>query len=209
MFFDPADYLDAGPGSKPEAKARGAREARQRAKFCETMTRIIAEHGLPNTSVNLVFRGARQGSSTYYKLYPNREACVLEAFKRCAATILARVEAAARAADGPNEALAAGIDALAAALASDPAVARLVAIEIRAGNEACREAHEAWLAQLETLVQSKLPNLNGFEEQVARFTVGGVATVLETEVAAERTSASAATLVAAGSVACPPQGPRH
>src|SRR6478609_1277525 len=141
MFFDLADYMDvsSGEGEGMGAATTRRREARQRAKFCETMTRIIAEHGLPNTSVNLVFRGARQGSSTYYKLYPDREACVLEAFERCAMTILARVETAARAAEGPNEALAAGIDALAAALASDPAVARLVAIEIRAGNGACRK----------------------------------------------------------------------
>jgi hypothetical protein len=90
---------------------------------------------------------------------------VLEAFKRCAAFILARVEAAARAAEGPTEALATGIGALATALAGDPAVARLVAIEIRAGNGACRKAHEAWLARLETLVQSKLPSLNGLESR--------------------------------------------
>lgn len=205
MFFDPADYLDASASERDKAGAElRAREARQRAKFCETMTRVVAEHGLPGTSVNLVFRGARQGSSTYYKLYPDREACVLEAFERCTTTILARVEAAARVAERPNEALAAGIDALATALAGDPAVARLVAIEIRAGNEACREAHETWLARLEALVQSKLPSLNGFEAQVARFTVGGVATVLETEVAAGRAPASTAALVAAGSIGCRP-----
>jgi hypothetical protein len=128
---------------------------------------------------------------------------VLEAFERCTTTILARVEAATRTADGPNMALVAGIDALAAALASDPAVARLVAIEIRAGNRACREAQQAWLARLGILVQSKLPTLNGFEEQVARFTVGGVATVLEIEVAAGWFSDSAGALIAAGSVACP------
>jgi hypothetical protein len=39
---------------------------------------------------------------------------------------------------------------------------------------------------------------------VARFTVGGVATVLESEMAAGRSSSSAATLVAAGSIGCPP-----
>ncbi len=204
MFFDPADYLNEGAGKAEEsgAQARLAREARQRAKFCETMTRVVAEQGLAEASVNLVFRRARLGSSTYYKLYPDREACVLEAFERCATTILTRVEAAARAAEGPNSALVAGIKALAAALASDPAVARLVAIEIRAGDRACREAQGAWLARLEVLVQSRLPNLNGFEEQVARFTVGGVATVLAAEVAAGRTSTSAEALIAAGSVPC-------
>jgi AcrR family transcriptional regulator len=206
MFFDPADYLGAAASKRSGAgtETRRAREARQRAKFCETMTRVVAEQGLAEASVNLVFRRARLGSSTYYKLYPDREACVLEAFERCATTILARVETAAGAAEGPNNALVAGIDALAAALASDPAVARLVAIDIRAGSRACREAQQAWLARLEMLVQSRLPNLNGFEEQVARFTVGGVATVLATEVAAGRTPVSAETLIAAGSVPCPP-----
>jgi AcrR family transcriptional regulator len=94
------------------------------------------------------------GQGTYYKLYGNREACLREAFERCANTILAGVEdAAARAGDDADR-LEAGLGELLALLEAHPDVARLLLVGILAGDDRCREARERWLGRLARLFAS-------------------------------------------------------
>ncbi len=102
MFFDPVNYLAADPAKAESAReaVRLRREAEQRAKLCEATTRLAAEGGLEAAAIHLAARSAGVGQGTYYKLYDTREACLREAFERCADAVLARVEEAAARAPG-------------------------------------------------------------------------------------------------------------
>ena len=156
MFFAPNDYLQRDPaeaGSEREA-ARLQRDAEQRAALCEAMTQIAAKSGFAAASAHQVFMRAGVGSGTFYRLYENREACLREAFERCTDTVLARVEDAAAREEGDlSDRLEAGLGELLALLGAHPDVARLLLVEIAAGDERCREARERWLGRLARLFE--------------------------------------------------------
>jgi len=181
MFFDAKDYLgheQAGAMTPAEAE-RLKREAAQRARLCATMTRLAARHGFAAVSAQQVFSAAELGSGTFYKLFADREACLLEAFERCAGTIFARV-AAAEEAGGDNFAsrLEAGLGELVDTLAADPDVARLMLIEIRAGDSGCREAQQRWLGRFAGLLAGgDHGNAAARSGSLARMTAGALATL--------------------------------
>ncbi len=155
MFFDPADYLEADPAqAESERRAeRLRREAEQRARLCEATARLAAERGLEAATIQQAARRAGVGQGTYYKLYDSREACLQEAFERCAATTLARVEAAAARRGGDFAGrLEGGLRELLGLLEAHPEVARVLLVEIRAGDDRCREAQQRWLGRFAGLL---------------------------------------------------------
>jgi AcrR family transcriptional regulator len=155
MFFDVEDYLESDPaqaGSERE-RERLWREAEQRAKLCEATTQLAAAGGLEAAAIHLAARRAGVGQGTYYKLYDSKEACVCDAFERCADTVLGRIEAAAaRNAGDFAERLEAGLGELLALLDAHPEVARLLLVEILVGDDRCRLARERWLGRLAGLL---------------------------------------------------------
>lgn len=155
MFFAPDDYLQRDPaeaGSEREA-ARLQRDAERRAKLCEATTRLAAKGGLEAAAIHLAASYAGMGQGTYYKLYDSREACLREAFERCAEVVQARVEVAA-ARDGGDFAsrLGAGLSELLALLDAHPDVAHLLLVAILAGDDRCREARERCLGRFARLL---------------------------------------------------------
>ncbi|HET6570523.1 MAG TPA: TetR/AcrR family transcriptional regulator [Solirubrobacterales bacterium] len=143
-FFDPADYLSEDPATVSEREAKRLwYDARQRAKLCRAMVRVTARRGYAGASVHDALRVAGYGKAAYYRHYENRESCLLEAFERCAATLLGRVSAAAGNGDGPATRVGPGLEALVDLLGGAPDVARVMLIEVRV-TQRCREAQQRW-----------------------------------------------------------------
>jgi len=136
MFFDPDDYLERGPGaagaeSKRET-GRLARAARQRAALCEAMTWVAAERGLEGATIDAAVQRAGLSRGTFYRLYETRDACVLEAFERCADTLLTRVaDAVGRGSGDPLASARTGLAELRDLLGSHDDVARGAARPVR------------------------------------------------------------------------------
>lgn len=155
VFFDPADYLERDPetaGSAAEER-RLQRRAERRARLCEAMTQITAERGFEAATAQQVLLRAEIGSGTFYKLYEGREACLLEAFERCADAVLARVvDAVAKGHGDLNSRLEAGLGTLIDLLDAHPDVARLLLVEILAGDLRCREVRQRWLGRFAGLL---------------------------------------------------------
>lgn len=154
MFFDPDDYLERDPaeaGSQREAK-RLRREADQRAKLCEATTRLAARGGLEAAAIHLTARRAGIGQGTYYKLYDSNEACLREAFERCADPVFARVADAAARSDETAGCIEAGLVELLNLLASDLDVAYLLLRGILEGDPSCRAARECTLGRFASLL---------------------------------------------------------
>ena len=165
MFFDPNDYLAADlakAGSEREAE-RLRREAEQRARLCEATTRLAAEGGLEAAAIHLAARRAGIGQGTYYKLYGSRDACLQEAFERCAETVFTRVAEVAES-EGPGARIEAGLGELLHALDADPDVAHLLLAGILGGDPSCRMARECALGRFAAL----LANGCGGEEAARR-----------------------------------------
>jgi AcrR family transcriptional regulator len=144
-FFDPADYLSKDPATVREGKAKRLRyDAKQRAKLCRAMVQVTARRGYAGASVHEAARVAGHGMAAYYRLFQDRESCLLEAFERCAATLFERVVAAADVESELAGRIGAAMRALVDLLGGEPNVARVMLIEVRV-TPRCREAQQRWL----------------------------------------------------------------
>lgn len=174
-FFDPADYLSEDPATVSEREAKRLwYDARQRAKLCRAMVRVTARRGYAGASVHDALRVAGYGKAAYYRHYENRESCLLEAFERCAATLLGSVSAAVDAEDGVANRIESALQALVAQLEDKPAVARVMLVEIRVA-QGCREAQQHWFERFAELLRRCLsvdaPEMDG---ELARLLAGSV-----------------------------------
>lgn len=185
VFFDPADYLERDPetaGSAAEER-RLQRRAEQRARLCEAMTQIAAERGFEAATAQQVFLRAEIGSGTFYRLYESREACLLEAFERCADAVLARVvDAVATGRGDLHSRLEASLGTLIDLLDAHPDVARLLLVEILAGDLRCREVRQRWLGRFAGLLACDR-GAEGVPQRgsLARLAAGALASTLARE----------------------------
>jgi AcrR family transcriptional regulator len=138
-----ASLVAAHPSVAPHLDARtGA----QRARLLEAMTQAVAEKGYADATVADAVRSARVSRSTFYALFPSKEACFLEAYRHGVEVLEARIDAAVRAERGDWRArLRAGLRAYLASLAHEPAFMRTWMIEIHAAGPAAQAARDATL----------------------------------------------------------------
>lgn len=180
-LFDPGRYLREGPrGGKGK---RALQRAGQRALLCRCMVELAAAEGYEGATVQKSVRLSGLGKGTFYGLFEDSEACLLEAFERCAEAIFGRVSAAGHK-GGTDFAgqLGAGLGELLELLASEPDVARFVLVEIRAGGTECREAEQRWLQRFATLL-IEADAAGGGSEGLARMAVGAISSRLALRVA--------------------------
>ena len=185
MFFDPRDYLQSDPeqaGSQRE-RERLWREAEQRAKLCEATTRLAAAGGLEAAAIHLAARSAGIGQGTYYKLYDSKEACLREAFERCAAVLMRRIERALSEKAAPGNAAMASLRCAVETLGADANVARLLLSVIRAGGAPGREAQQRWLDELAELLARHCRERDvAGQAPTAQLVLGGLCTLLAARV---------------------------
>jgi AcrR family transcriptional regulator len=188
MFFDPQDYLEADPDraeSESEAE-RLRREAEQRAKLCEVTTRLAGELGYEGAKIYVAAREAKLGLGTYYKLYGSTEDCLLEAFEKCSAVLVRRVEKALGEATGPADVAEAALRGATQTLQADPNVARLLLGVIRAAGTPGREAQQRLLEDLAGLLAKQCrKGDSGDDDWTARMVLGGLSTLLARRVSGE------------------------
>ena len=120
--------------------------------FFDPIDYLAAERGLEATTIQLAARSAGIGQGTYYKLYESKEACLREAFERCANRVFARVAEAAAVSEGGEGRIEAGLAELLDLLAADADVAKLLLGGILEGDLSCRAARERTLARFAGLL---------------------------------------------------------
>ncbi|HEX3735061.1 MAG TPA: TetR/AcrR family transcriptional regulator [Solirubrobacterales bacterium] len=110
----------------------------QRERLFAALVALVDEQGYPGTSLTQIVKKAGVARHTFYEHFEDKEALFLALFDRTAERTLEVVAAAAEAAPGPWEGqVRAGLAALLAMIAKDPALTRVVMIESQsAGPEA-------------------------------------------------------------------------
>jgi AcrR family transcriptional regulator len=171
------------------ARTRGkapalSREQIQRELLLGGMARAAAENGFGAVSVEDVLEMSKLSRDTFYKHFDDKEECFLAAYDAAAGAILERVEEAVA-----NEATAtgraeAGLRALVVPLAREPAIARLVAIEIRAAGAIGQERYSRALERLGRLiaVASGRGHVGAAADDVSRLVAGAVSSTIVREV---------------------------
>jgi AcrR family transcriptional regulator len=111
---------------------REAVVASQRARLIEAMAQVVAEKGYPATTVADVVERAEVSRRTFYEQFADKEACFLAAYDAGLAAVLGRIgEAVELNPAAPwRERARAGIESFLALLASEPAFARALQVEI-------------------------------------------------------------------------------
>jgi AcrR family transcriptional regulator len=137
-------------------------KAGQRQRLIAGMTQAAARHGYREASVARVVEQAGVSRATFYEHFADKEACFLAAFERAAE----RIELALERIDGsrPAERAPHLLDELVENLGQDPAAARILLMEARAGGPLVRGAHERLTAKVAKILEGWLrqPEADGY-----------------------------------------------
>jgi AcrR family transcriptional regulator len=113
------------------------------------MAQVVAEKGYAATTVADVVERAGVSRRTFYEQFADKEACFLAAYDAGLAVVLNRirdaVETGGAASAGWRERARAGVEAFLALLASEPAFARALQVEILTAGPAALERRDGML----------------------------------------------------------------
>lgn len=134
----------AAPARPYAGKTLGARRAEQRGRILLAARDVFAARGYAGAGIEEIVARARVSRTTFYVFFANKEECLLAVFelglRQISAKVLETISDTARRAFDPAERVRAEVRAVAGALASDPAMARIVLIEIVGATPAAEVA---------------------------------------------------------------------
>ena len=123
----------------------------QRERLLEATMRVVAEKGYGATTVTHLTREAGISRTTFYELFDDKEACFLAAYDDAVDKLVRRITAAYDAEDRWPDRARAGLAELLAALAADPAQARLAFVDVAAAGPAAQRRSRAAVQRLTPL----------------------------------------------------------
>ncbi|MGN6202470.1 MAG: TetR/AcrR family transcriptional regulator [Solirubrobacterales bacterium] len=144
------------------------------------MTQAAARYGYRDTSVARVVEQAGVSRATFYEHFADKEACFLAAFERAAgriALVLPQIEAER----SPTVRAEQLLDDLLTNIVRDPAAARILMLEARAGGPRVRKAYERFVIAVATTLDNWLcgPGENGYRLDITgRAIMEGIGGIL-------------------------------
>lgn len=153
----------------------------QRERILTALAGAVSENGYANTSVDSIIKLAGVSRRTFYEHHSSKEDAFLAAFDSAVGRITAEVVRAYSGHDDFVEAARAGLECCLRVLAEDPAVARMVIVEVlSAGPEALQRRREVLSALTDRIVQASqgLPETPIGPELTAETIVGAVLQVI-------------------------------
>ncbi len=161
----------------------------QRERALDAAVDVVAEKGYAATTVADLTREAGISRTTFYEMFPDKEACFLAAYD-AAADVLARRVAAAFEAEGEWPARArAGLEALLESLAEEPAIARLALVDFGAAGPAAQRRYRAALQRMTPLFDEGrdfAPEGRRLPPNTSRMAIGAVVGLIAEEIVAGR-----------------------
>ena len=140
-----------GPASRlPSGRHGLTREAvvaSQRGRLVDAIAHVVAEKGYAATTVADVVERAGVSRRTFYEQFADKEACFLAAYDLGLAVVLGRIGAAVEVHPGSGwrRQARSGVEAFLALLASEPAFARALQVEILTAGPAALERRAGML----------------------------------------------------------------
>jgi AcrR family transcriptional regulator len=151
--------------------------------------RIVAEKGYGPTTVTDLTRGAGISRTTFYELFEDKEACFLAAYDDAVDKLVRRITAAYEAEDRWPDRARAGLAELLAALAADPAQARLAFVDVAAAGPAAQRRYRAAVQRLTPLFDEGrdfAPGGRALPANTSRLAAGAVVGLISDELIAGR-----------------------
>jgi AcrR family transcriptional regulator len=150
----------------------------QRERIFESLARVCAAKGYAATTVEDVTAHAGVSRRTFYDLFADKEDCFVAAYDRIAERVLGEAGEAFSAGERAwPERFAAGLRALIELFGAEPAVARLVIVEVLAAGRRALEHRDAALARFAVFFEGgreRLPAEMEGQELLAHAVIGGL-----------------------------------
>jgi AcrR family transcriptional regulator len=129
----------------------------QRERLVAAVAEACAERGYAETSVADLARRAGVSTATFYKLFPGKRECALEAHRELLARLLEEVDRACciEAGEG-EERLRVGVATVLELLAADPPSARLLTVEVMALGPEGAERNDAAIESFASRLRAAL-----------------------------------------------------
>ena len=140
----------AAPSRLPSGRHGLTREAvvtSQRTRLIDAIAQVVAEKGYPATTVADVVERAGVSRRTFYEQFDDKEACFLAAYDAGLETVLCRIGEAVEVnpAASWRERARAGVESFLALLASEPAFAQALQVEILTAGPAALDRRTGML----------------------------------------------------------------
>lgn len=159
--------------------------ADQRQRLLDAVPSVVAEQGYEAMSVADIVKRAAVSRNAFYKNFGDKHECFAAAHEAGHEQLLEAMTAACESGTTPRERVERSLGVVLDALASDPALARLLFVEApsSAGEDVARRHHE-WLQRYGTLLRSV--NDDSPEDagpvEIDQVIVGGIASQIAAEV---------------------------
>lgn len=152
----------------------------QRARVLDGAGRAFAEHGLAGTRIADITALAGVSRTTFYALFPDKEACFLATYETVAEILLARVAEAAAGGSEPRafeERMRVGIHAFLATLQAEPAFTRMCIVEVVAAGPRALARRDEVMRAFQGYITAGLdeaPDARPLRPLAAELFVGGM-----------------------------------
>jgi AcrR family transcriptional regulator len=158
----------------PKAKPESLDAADHSERAIRAFAKLVSEHGYASVKLDDVFRLASMSGTTFYDNFSGKDDLMAAAIdSACAQAVAAVVPAFNRQTAWPD-AVRAGFGALLNFLASRPALARLVTVEVYAAGDEAVERRVAALAPLGALIENNTTEWSTMPPVVFEMTGGGI-----------------------------------
>lgn len=153
-------------------------ERNQRERLVAAAAEACAEKGYAETSVSDLARRAGVSTATFYKLFPGKLECALEAHSELLGRLLEEVDRACGEAEDREARLRAGVRILLDLFAADPPTARLLTVEVLALGPAGSERHDQAIAAFVERLGAEWPLVAGAGALIGKLVMAGEAASL-------------------------------
>lgn len=168
----------------PEVVARSQRE-----RLLEAAVRVVAAKGYGAVTVGDLTKEAGVSRTTFYELFEDKEACFLAAYDNAVEALVRRTVSAYESEQIWPDRAAAGLAALLAALAAEPALARLSLVDIGSAGPAAQRRYRNAVQRLTPLFDEGrdfAPGGRNLPANTSRMAIGGVTGLISDELLAGR-----------------------
>ncbi len=168
----------------PEVVARSQRE-----RLLEAAIRVVAAKGYAATTVADLTREAGVSRTTFYEHFEDKGACFLAAYDNAVDALVRRVGAAYESQERWPERARAGLEALLAALAEEPDLARLALVDVGSAGPLAQRRYRAAVQRLTPLFDEGrdfAPAGRTLPANTSRMAIGAVTGLISDELVAGR-----------------------
>ncbi|MEX0620091.1 MAG: TetR/AcrR family transcriptional regulator [Solirubrobacterales bacterium] len=190
---EPAESLDGAATPLPSGRHNLPREfvvSSQRDRLLDAMAQACSENRYADVSVAGIVAQARVSRSTFYEIFPDKEACFLAAYD----AILGRfVTEVIRACEDPAltwpEQIELGIETALDFMAAEPAFAQMCIVDMFSAGQLALERYLSAVRIIASFVDRgrTLPGRESLSNSIALMSVSGAAVVIRAEIVDERT----------------------